>query len=359
QAREVLDETRSTPATPVDGAEPERAALLARADSLLARSEGADPWWAEPTLERGWLAYEAGRRASGAAARLRFRAAQAFAARVLAREPGNARALELRGALRFVLATGGGPGQEARVDSAERDLRAAVAAEPSLASAWSHLSQVLRYRARTAESEAAARRALAEDAYLDDAADIYSRLFFSAMLLESYAEARSLCDTGRQRFAGDWRFVECGLTLLREDRSRPPDPAGAWRLVARLDRLDPPERAAAEGRGYSPVYRRALVAAILARAGERDSARAVLARARAMVAGDPERTLDLAYDEAYVLLLLGEPEAARAKLAEVLAHRSWLRDFARRDPLFRELFTPQAPAAAGSSRPDAPPPPTR
>ncbi|HYW12245.1 MAG TPA: BTAD domain-containing putative transcriptional regulator [Longimicrobium sp.] len=343
QASEAREGARSAARAPAPGTDTERSGLLARADSLLALAERADPGWAHPALERGWVAYEAGRLSRGPPADARFNAAQGAAARVLAREPGNGRALELRGVVRFERAARAGSGQEARVDSAELDLRAAVQAEPGLAGAWARLSQLLRYRGRVAESDVAARRALAEDAYLDEGPAILNQLFLSAMLLGDYPHARSLCSTGRQRFPADWQFLECELTLLREDRSRPADPERAWRLVAELDRVDPPERAAAGGRAYSPVYRQALAAAILARAGQRDSARAVLARARRMVAGDAERTLDLAYDEAYVLLQLGEREAARARLTDVLAHRSWLRDFARRDPLFRELFAPAAP----------------
>jgi DNA-binding SARP family transcriptional activator/TolB-like protein len=356
QASEARDEARSPSRAQAPAGDPSRGRLLARSDSLLARAERADPGWTHPTLERGWVAYEAGRLADGPRAAALLRTAQDRADRVLAREPENARALELRGLVRFERAAAAGAGHEARADSAERDLRAAVTAQPSLASAWSRLSQLLRYRNRVAESDLAARRALHEDAYLDDAPAILNRLYFSAMLLGDYPQARSLCDGGRQRFPADWRFLECGLTLMREDRSRPPDPAAAWRLVAALDRLDPPGRAAAEGRAYSPVYRRALAAAILARAGERDSARAVLARARAAVEDDQERRLDLAYDEAYVLLLLGERDAARARLREVLAHRAWLREFARTDPLFRELLAP-APPATGSPTAGGTPPP--
>jgi tetratricopeptide (TPR) repeat protein len=243
-------------------------------------------------------------------------------------------------------------GQAARVDAAERDLRAAVAAEPGLASAWNKLSQVLRYRGRAAESDAMARRALQEDAYLAEADAILSRLYFGALYAGDYAQARALCGRGGERFPGDWRFVECRLTLMRADRSRPPDPAAAARLLAQLDRLDPPERARRAGRAYAPLFRQTVAAAVMARAGKTDSARALLARARAAAGSDAELRLSLAYDEAYVYLLLGRPDTARALLDWSFTRRPSQRAFAARDPLFR-------PAGAGRGGPTGAPPAPR
>lgn len=325
------------------------AGLLLRADSLLAGAQRADPRWARPLVERGWVAGERARLAEGRRRAALQDSALAYAARALAREPRNAEALELAGRTRFVAAAGAGDttGQGARLDRAERELRAAVAARPSLASAWSTLSVLLRVRGRLAEADLAARRALAEDAWLEDADAVLHRLFASALMLGDYREAASLCERGRRQFPADWRFVECALTLMREDPARAPDVEGAWRLVAELDRLDPPERARSTGRAYSPLYRRALVAAVLARAGAADSARALLARTRAAAERDRDAQLSLNYDEAYVRLWLGEREVARRLLDELTAARPALRSFIARDPLFRDL----APAAGGSRPP--------
>ncbi|MDB4951877.1 MAG: protein kinase, partial [Gemmatimonadetes bacterium] len=279
----------------------------------------------------------------------------------LARAPGDPRALELRGTVLLARAVSAedaasGAGQ---VERAERDLTAAVAAEPGLASAWSTLSQVLRYRGRFDESDAAARRALAEDAYLDDADDVLHRLYFGALMTGDYAQAGTLCGEGRRRFRGDWRFVECRLTLLREDRGAPADPALALRLLAELDTLDPPARARREGRGYSPLFRKAVAAAILARAGRADAARELLARAERDAGRDAGLRLSLAYDEAYARLLLGERDSARALLGRTLALRPELRPFAARDPLLRELVGPAAADGATGTRPAAGGSPTR
>jgi DNA-binding SARP family transcriptional activator/TolB-like protein len=314
--------------------------MLARADSLLALAERDDPAWTRPVLLRGWIALRRSMLHQGRRKDALLDAAVARAERVVAREPRNPRALELRGTavMRRSARAPHGAAEIAGLARAERDLRAATTLEPSLASAWSTLSMVLRYRGHFAESGLAARRALQEDAYLEDAPDVLHRLFFGALLASDYREASAQCDEGRRRFPADWRFTECRLTLLREDPSRPPDAARALGLVAELDRLDPPARARSEGRGYSPLYRRAVAAAILARTGARDSARAVLARARAAAGSDPELRLSLDYDEAYVRLLLGERDAARRLLEGVLARRPALRPFAARDPLFAGLL---------------------
>jgi len=328
--------------------------LLARADSLLALAAAADGRWAGPLVERGWVASALARLADGDPPRRAalFARAETFAGQALERRPGSAAALELRGRTRWVTGAALGPaaGQAARLDSAERDLRAAVDAEPSRASAWSTLSVLLRYRGRFAESDQAARRALAEDAWLAEADDILDRLYHGASMLADYREAAALCERGRRQFPADWRFRECALALLRDDPARPADPALAWRLLDEVERLDPPARAQASGRAYSPLFRRALVAAVLARAGQRDSARAVLARARGEAGDDRELRLSLACDEASVRLLLGERDAARRLLDSLVAARPELAGFIGRDPLFRGLFT-RRPAASGTPPP--------
>lgn len=324
--------------------------LLRQADSLLALAEGNDPAWTRPSVLRGWVALSLADRTAGPPRAALLAGAARRAAGVLAREPRNAAALELRGTavLRAALDDGGGAASGPRLDAAERDLRAAVAADPHLATAWSTLSFLLRVRGRFAEGDLTARRALAEDAYLDDAAFIRQRLVFGAMSSGDYPLARDECARGHAQFPADWRFVECRLTLLRQDPSQPADAALAWRLVAELDRLDPPEVARAAGRDYSPLYRRMVAAAVSARAGDADTARAVLARARAAAVTQDLR-LSLAYDEAVLHLQLGERDGAGAVLAPLLAARPWLRPYLARDPLLHGVVTP--------SPPPPPPPP--
>jgi DNA-binding SARP family transcriptional activator/TolB-like protein/tetratricopeptide (TPR) repeat protein len=309
--------------------------LLARADSLLERAEAADRGWSRPTVERGWIDLARAQLGQGVGLERRHATAIGRAERVLARRAADPEALELRGTAVFrqALETPDTAVQRARLEAAEHDLRAAVEARPSLARGWATLSLVLRVRGRLAESDLAARRALLEDAYLDDAADIRYRLFFSALSLGDHARARAECAQGARQFPADWRFVECRLSLLRYDRSRPPDAAAAWRLVAELDRLDPPGAARRFRRPYSPVYRRMAAAAVSARAGDADSARAVVARARKEVAGNADLALSLDYDEAWVRLMLGDTAGARGLLRRVERGRPALAPYLARDPV--------------------------
>jgi DNA-binding SARP family transcriptional activator/TolB-like protein len=311
---------------------------LARADALLARAEAADPRWARPVVARAWVAVTEEAWSDGMERVAAMDSAVARANRVLAREPRNARALEVRGKALWIHGNdpGADPGLVAR---AERDLRAAVAAEPGLASAWGTLSFLLYARGNTAESAQTARTALEQDAWLEEADQVLERLFQSALMQADYRTAEEACTRGHASFPRDWRFVECRLTLLREDTARPPDPELAWRLVDELEALDPPARAAAGGRVYAPIYRRVVAAAVSARAGDAGRARAALDRARLDAAVDPQARVSLIYDEILVLLQLGDRDQARERLEVYLAQRPDQRPMLARDPLLRELFT--------------------
>jgi DNA-binding SARP family transcriptional activator/TolB-like protein len=315
--------------------------MLEEADRLFARAEAADPRWARPTMGRAWVAVRlASWTPPGGTQEMAVDSAIARADRVLAREPRNARALEARGAALWEAALVPGVEAEPLLERAERDLNAAVAAEPRLASAWGKLSSVLHTRGQLAKAELAARRALEYDAWLELDGVLMHRRFFALLGTGDYRGAAEACDQGRRALPGEWRFVECRLALMRVDGSRP-DPALAWRLVSQLEAMDP--AATAAGRTYSPIFRRMVAAAVSARAGDADRARAELARARVDAAADPESRIALAYDEAWVLLLLGDTASARERLEVYLAQRPALRQLLARDPLVRTLLTGPAP----------------
>jgi DNA-binding SARP family transcriptional activator/TolB-like protein len=324
---------------PLDAAS--AAQLLHRADSLLAAAQAADPGGRRPRpaarlhrparsgLARG--AERTTRRAQRRGTRARRPAARA----PQRAGAGAAGARALAGGGRI----GGHGGDGAAAGAAERDLRAAVDADSAGASGG-------RRSARSCASAGASPKptwpppGAGGDACWEDANEILVRLYFSAMAQGDYPAARQSCAQGHAQFAGDRRFVECRLTLLREDPALRPDAAQAWALVAELDRLDPPARAREEGRAYSLIFRRAAAAAVLARAGASDSARAVLARARAAASADPELRIPFLIDEAYVTLLLGDRAGARRLLDEYIAARPAFRSYVTRDVLFRDLFAP-------------------
>ncbi|HEX6038078.1 BTAD domain-containing putative transcriptional regulator [Longimicrobium sp.] len=312
--------------------------VLAGADSLLLRAAALDGKWGEPELQRGWVtldrAWLVGGVEKGPAAARALRHADA----VLRQDPGSLDARELRGTALWRLAGANprSPRERGWRAEAERELRAVVAADPDRASAWITLSQLLRLGGGLAEAEVAARRAREADAYLAVDEVGVDRLYRAAFAFEDFGAARHWCVEGRRGYPADYRFWECELAILARDPDAPAAPDSAWRLVAALDRVDPPARAAAAGRGYSPVFRRMMAAAVLARAGHGDSARAVAARARREVQGDPARRASFLWDQAYLWLLLSERARSAAALDTFVAARPALREYVARERVFRE-----------------------
>jgi len=316
--------------------------MLAAADTMLAQAARLDPRWAEPVLQRGWGEVERGRMLPPPAAFAAFRTARDHGAAVLRHQPGSVDGRELLGTALWQMVTT--DPARARGTSwladAERELRAVVQAEPQRAAAWSTLGQLLRLGGDLAEAELAARRAREQDAYLD-VPDVGAELLYRAALaLGDVPRARHWCAEGLRRFPADYRFRECGLLVMVRDLSAVPSPDSAWRLVAEADRVDPPAAARAAGRPYSPIFRRMMAAAALARAGLPDSARAVAGRARRLAAADPVTQTSFLWDDAFLHVQLGDSARAAALLRAFVARRPPLRDYVAREPAFRGVWLP-------------------
>ncbi len=243
---------------------------LDHADSLLEAAARADRQWPRPLLERGWVAVERAALLQDSAQAPTLAAALPLAEAALRRAPGSAEALALRGTLQWRMETTFeyAVPDRARLGRAEADLRAAVARDSTLATAWATLSFLVGGNGAYAEAALYARHALDADAYLDDAVQVYQQLFFSELYLEHFAEAGEWCRRGRVEFPGDWRFLQCELTLLRHHVAAPPLADSAWALVAQLERLDPAARGAAAGRPYHGIFRLVAAATLSARAGD-------------------------------------------------------------------------------------------
>jgi len=280
---------------------------IQRADTLLAQAERADRAWVEPLVVRGQIAFRWARerQTEPRVAAPWIAAGIGHARRALALAPKRAEALELLGSLRYLayllrLAPNDAV-RASELGAAKDDLQAAVELKP-LASAYYMLSH-LYYRTEDVSSALiAARRAYEEDAYLDEAADILWRLWAGSYDSELHAQARQACQEGLRRFATDYRFTDCQLWDLTTEAS-PEDVPGAWRLLAALDTLPPPQT-----RTYERYQGRILVGAILARAGLKDSARKVLDRSRA--GRDTAFDAELVGFEAFARVLNGEQEKA-------------------------------------------------
>jgi serine/threonine-protein kinase len=319
--------------------------LYARADSVLAQAERADPGWVDPIILRGQSQDRVARITHSQQA---IEQGLGHAARALALAPEDARALELRGTLRyrqwFLFRPADPRAAATLLDDARKDLERATTLDPTLASAFSTLSH-LYYQTKDLQGAAlAARRAYEEDAYLSNASDILSRLFFTSYDLDQQRQAQRWCQEGSRRFPRDYRFEQCQLYMMT--RLETPDVARAWRVLAAMDSLTP-----APQRALLHLESQMLVAAIAARAGLKDSARQVISRSRGTPELDPEH--DLVALEAFVQTQLGDHQEAIRLLQRYVAANPehsfrvggdifwWWWDL-QKEPGFQELARPRS-----------------
>ena len=301
--------------------------LLREADSLLRQAERLDHAWPEPTILRGWLAYdlsgwglaptdtsEVPAAASGAVWVAR---GLGHAERALRTSPASPGALELRGTLRYrgwgIETYTGSHDTTGMLQHAEEDLRAAASSPGSIRPrALSTLSGVLQFSGKLAEANLAARSAFEADAYLADAAAIVTRLFETSLELRRFDEAEQWCDRGRLSFPRNWRFRMCQLSLQAWSPTARPDLSRAWRLLEQLDSL-----ATADERPWLRPQMTMIVATVAAAAGLKDSAERIIAAANAAAPDNP----DMPYYEALARVRLAQPAAA-ARLLGVLLRRT-------------------------------------
>jgi serine/threonine-protein kinase len=292
-------------------------AALVRADSVLAAAEAADPAWLEPIVKRGATAIQRSQLERELNAVPWVDVASGHAERALQRAPNNPEALALRGTSRFQrwrLRVDPNPAALDRLlQSARRDLETAVAADPRLARANITLSYLYYQTDDVPGALLAARHAYEEDAYLEDADQTLTRLFWGSLDLEQFGEARRWCSEGSGRFPRDHRFMQCQLWLMATPADRA-EVDRAWQLLAALDSLTP-----APQRGFVVAQGRILVAAALARAGLPDSARSVLRRTRQRITHDIDPDQDLLSQEAYVRTLIGDSDIAIDLLKKYVA----------------------------------------
>jgi TolB-like protein/tRNA A-37 threonylcarbamoyl transferase component Bud32 len=321
-----------------------------QADSAYALAQAADPKWAEPLVGRAWVAYRRSRIVNfdAVAAKPWIEKGEKFAENALALDSQNPDALEARGSLRYwkwILALEPDATAAKRLlSAAQSDLETAVKVRPTQAGAWAMLSHLYGQTAGETDAKLAARRAYEADVYLSNADVILNRLFLASYDLEQFVDAVHWCEEGQRRFPTDFKFVRCQLWLMTS-RAKDPDVALAWKLADSL-----PKVALAAERGYYKVEGRLATAAVLARAGQADSARHVLQRSHGGVDVDPDR--ELLVMEGFVHLLLADKDGAlkalKAYLAANPARRAglaedpgwWYRSL-QDDPRFQALVTPR------------------
>jgi TolB-like protein len=252
-----------------------------QADSLLELAGGVDPQWSETFVQRGAAALLSSRALAGKPERASaLRAGLEHAERALVLQPSSPPALALRGLVRYQLwrlnLDTDPTRQQLLLESARVDLETAIRLDPGLAGAHATLSQ-LYYSAPYKDIVAAmlaARAAYEADAYLIDAERILERLFWASNDLAQFPEARRWCDEAGRRFPGHWRSEECQLWLMIIPGALPDVPR-AWAYATRADSATPGMQ-----RQFRSRLRSILVGAVVGRAGLRDSAEHVFAKAR-------------------------------------------------------------------------------
>ena len=315
--------------------------LLRAADSLLVRAHRLDPTWVEPLLLRGYIARHhalAEGPRPGTPDPAWIERALGHAAEALAVGEDRGRALELRGGLRLLAArAASGAERRALLSAAEADLRSAVSEDARLARAWGWLSELLLEQTRFEEAGLAARRAVEADEFLEHEAGALWAMAYSTLQLGPEDAARERCEEGRRRFPEDANFLTCRLMILASFPQVPPDVDAARRAADSLVAA-----VSSSGKAQFHDYAQMLVATVAARGGQRDTALAI-----ARTATGPETPPWLAYNEAYLNLLLGDTARTLELLRVALDHeivdsaaldRDWWFDGLDGQPAFAALL---------------------
>jgi serine/threonine-protein kinase len=254
------------------------------AESLAVAAERSDPTWSVPPTFRAELLYRRARdldpfpfvTPDSVIARTIGDGLSA-SARALSIDSLDAQALNIDGTLhywRYLRLYAGSGVQHADFRIARKQLERSVALDPGVAAAWQSLSHLYAFAEDVDERSilSAAQHAYEADPDHPRSETTVLRAFYAAYDLLLAADSERWCEVLQTRFEASWRASECQLLRMTlPDGS--PDPTRAWALAARM--------VADTTRGAANVHAVAqlLAAQVLARAGLRDSARAVATRA--------------------------------------------------------------------------------
>lgn len=298
--------------------------MLRQADGILADAAHQDPVWPEPAIQRAWVARDIafllfGNQAGGDSVGAALRRGLIHADTAVLLSNGGARALEVRGVLRYAsrLLVPVDSLHEVRVlEDARADLEAATRIDSRLPRALNSLSSLHFTLGDMSGAARLAERAFFADSYLEDAPEIVNRLFGIRFEAGDDEQASGWCDTIGRRWPGSREHVRCTLKLMAWNPASSPDPGRSWRIVDEVM-----ENTAAQYQPFFEPQFHLLVAGVLAKAGLADSARSVIARTRARagagalnLAAPTDGTLVL--EEAAVRVLLGDTAGARRLLDE-------------------------------------------
>lgn len=316
-----------------DGKMAEAATLLMRADSLAMNALAIDRRFASALLLRGRIAEQRAWMSlvidQPPASAKYLVAANRLTNAALAIDPRNAAGYELRGSINQAVWFLHPPAAaDSLLGAAEHDLREAIKFGGERPHAQSLLSSVLYVRGHFAEARTAARRALDADAYLTEADQLVNRLFQTSFELKDDAEAGHWCDEVRRRFTGHWPSAYCDLWLLAWAQEGNHDPRKAMHILETFAPAD------AEAMRTAMRPRITMMSAtVLARAGMKDSASAMMARARAAAPGDVE----LHQLDAAGRMMLGDEDGAVQVLRDYLKQNPTARARIERGRIFASV----------------------
>jgi serine/threonine-protein kinase len=305
-------------------------AEFATTDSLLVAASALDDRWPDPLALRGALAYRRARItvADPAVAATWIDSGMVHAEAAIQRSAISADAYEARGNLQYLKAIAGLEPDGKKVDqliaSAKADFEKATSLNPAQAGAWATLSHLYYRVGSTLDVNSAARKAYEADAFLSNADVVLQRLFLSSYDLGDFTpKAESYCAQLNKRFGQSMYAARCQL-LLMTTKAKAPDPAKAWLLAdSAVMRVAEPQRP------YQRLASDMVVAAVLARAGQSDSARRVIRRSE----GDPgiDPTRDLVLYGAFAYTLMGDTTEAVGALKRYFASNEARRAAYRED----------------------------
>jgi eukaryotic-like serine/threonine-protein kinase len=316
------------------------------ADAALAKVEGIDGTWREPTVERAWLAYRASRitPASDPTFAKRIDAGLGHAERVLKQAPTDGDAIEARGSLHYWQwlnnVTKDSASAAALLTSAEKDLATATTTNTRRASAWNVLSHLLVNKGQLSQAKIAAENGYKADPYLTDVDRTIYRIFTTSLDLGLRPEATKWCNEGQSRFPGAYRFVQCRLWLYALPGPKP-DMAEVWKTYDEFVEASP-----ADAQEFDKLKGKLMVGLAFLRAGQPDSAKALAAANQGDSNVDPSG--DLTNIAAIIYEQAGDRDTALELTAKWLAinpqqrafaakDKSWWAENLRKDPRYTAL----------------------
>ncbi|MBR9990564.1 MAG: hypothetical protein KFH98_12460 [Gemmatimonadetes bacterium] len=292
--------------------------ILQRADSMLEAAARLDTEWVEPVVERGWVSERQAliARFTGDLELQRNRLDEALrhARRAAEMKSDYAGAYALRGSILHLLSLLPQPAAEATaaLTAAEDDLRRAAELDPLDQPALRRLADLLYSIGKYGEAKAAAESAFRIDPYSPDAAGLTYQLFSTSFETGLDSEADGWCFQGRKQFPDELIFVYCLLALHAWADGLEPEPD---QLRIELGNFQQGER-----RLQPDLMSRfeTMIAAAYARAGQPDSAYAILDRIAATSADRGALWM-----RASVYAALGEDSTALYLLNEYRVYGGW------------------------------------